>query len=254
MTHAELSPGAVGGIAAAVLVPIVMRWLARAFPYQAPHVSADLSREELARRYARWESFLWAGLFLGLARLAYASFRDDSFFLPPTMAFWFLPAIFLGILTGGALTHLLYARLLGDRYAEYTLYANLRAGFDTWRVGRVLAAGMILLSAVAVPMGLDCYTRFTDEAVHVNTFFSLGERRDPYADATEIRRIATFRAPNGNVIARPYFVLIFQDGSRWSSRDGLHDDDAKRDQAILAFVSRRSGKPVSEYEIAPEQR
>ena len=48
-------------------------------------------------------------------------------------------ALSFGIVSSAVPLHFLYRWLLGDRYAEYTHYGNLRVGFDSWKVFRWMA-------------------------------------------------------------------------------------------------------------------
>ncbi len=52
------------------------------------------------------------------------------------------------------------------------------------------------------------------------------------------------RAPNGNTGNSPHFVILFDDGTSWSTRDGLRDPVPEVDQQIANFVSRRSGQAI----------
>ena len=70
----------------------------------------------------------------------------------------------------------------------------------------------------------------------------------PAYEYTRVRGIehrATFQAPNGNIIRRPHFVIVFDDGTSWSS-DGPHESTPETASRIAQLVSRRSGRAIAE--------
>jgi hypothetical protein len=62
-----------------------------------------------------------------------------------------------------------------------------------------------------------------------------------YARVKKIEHRATFRAPNGNIITSPHYVIIFDDGSSWSSRRTFHDRAADPSDQIAQLVAKQSG-------------
>jgi hypothetical protein len=52
--------------------------------------------------------------------------------------------------------------------------------------------------------------------------------------------------PSGKVIDRPRHVLLFDDGSSWSSDSGFRDPVPELDDQIARFVSRKAGVPITE--------
>lgn len=68
----------------------------------------------------------------------------------------------------------------------------------------------------------------------------------PYAEVKSIEQRATFRAPNGNIVHRLHYVIVFHDGTSWSTREGLRDPVPDMDRQIVEFVSRRSGRSIVE--------
>ena len=59
-----------------------------------------------------------------------------------------------------------------------------------------------------------------------------------------IEHRTTVRAPSGNTGRSPHYVIRFDDGTSWSTRDGLRDPVPQVDDPIVQFVSRRSGQAI----------
>ena len=57
---------------------------------------------------------------------------------------------------------------------------------------------------------------------------------------------ATSRAPIGSTIPRPHHVILFDDGTSWSSDEGLRDPMPVVDGQIAQLVSERSKRPITE--------
>lgn len=254
--------------AAVVVLGVSLFWLlARVlWPYrEVSKTPTGLPAAELSKRYAKWElaavvpilifsavlAFLWSRLFLLLQRFATGSQESAVFYLAPIESFWLLIGGVLGIVTCAVPMHFLYGWLLGERYAEYLHYTNLHHGFDGWRTFRWLALILTVASVSAIVLAFDCYTSFTDHSLVANPFFSFGAEEHAYVDIAEIRYVATFTAPNGNVIHHPFHEIVFRDGFVWSSRGGMRDPDSELDERIVTYVSRMSGKPVVERWSSP---
>jgi hypothetical protein len=177
----------------------------------------------------------------------------------PDEYFFALPALFIGILVGAIPTDLLYRLLLKERYAEYTLYGNLKTGFDGWRVVKFLALAIIIPSALLACLAMDCYARFTDDRMITNRFWGIGESARAYQQITRIRQVQSFKAPNGNIIERPFYVLHFNDGSIWSTKNQFYRfaedsdlDQQQREAELIIFIAGKIRKEVEVQEFSDE--
>jgi hypothetical protein len=251
--------------AIAIGIPLALSLLARLFPYKpADLAELKIDFSELQIRYAKWEvaalipffafSFLSGYLiFRGLVWVLHHSIpqgEGSRFLMLPDEYFFALPALFIGILVGAAPTDLLYRLLLKERYAEYTLYGNLKTGFDSWRVIKFLALTIIIPSALLTCLAMDCYAGFTDDRMITNRFWGIGENVRAYQQITRIRQVQSFKAPNGNIIERPFYVLHFNDGSTWSTKNQLYrfaedsDLNQQKEAELIIFIAGKIGKEV----------
>jgi hypothetical protein len=248
-----MNSGIIGGLGTAIAFAIFRR----VFPYRPPAAVSHRPLEELVKDYRKWELFaivpffllvtalsiLW---YLGLRLIAdwrLSTLKPNRFLLVPIPIIWALPAFFLGIISASLPLHLLYSALLEDRYEEYTLYCNLRIGFDSWKVFRWTALIFLIACGAGIGLVLNWYTRLTDDAIYVRHPLSFDEVRYPYSRVAAIAYVATFTAPNGNIVHRPYFAIRFDDGTTWTTRSGLRDPQLN-DWGLMEFVSKAARKPI----------
>ena len=63
-------------------------------------------------------------------------------------------------------------------------------------------------------------------------------------------RTSHLRAPSGDIRKRDRLFILFDDGTRWCNEDVVQSGPhLKRDEEIIQFVSRKSGRPVEELEF-----
>ena len=252
--------------AVTVAVPLFLSWLARRFPYKANKCPKGKmpSFAELQTRYAKWEAGALLPLFISVFGIGYlinlglfwisrhfvTATANDRFLLLPETAFFWLPALFLGIFGAVVPIDLLYRVLLRERYAEYTYYVNMKHGYDGWDAIKRMASFFIPLCAVFTILGVDCYARFTDDRMITNRFFGLGETIHSYQQITRIKQVQSYKAPNGNIVASPYYVVYFSDGSYWSTFNQLYkvteDKDSKeqKEAELLIFIADKARKQI----------
>ncbi len=257
----------VAGIAAtsvAVAIPLAMRLLAKLFPAK-PTAAAAPSFDALAAKYRRWDGIL-AVMILAVA--APASFvlyrllvwianwcagllpRADMVLAPITPAYWFLPALMLGLLCGIVVALGIVRRLLGERNSEYEAYWARASKMDSVKANRVVMEVCAGLCAMLIFLGLRTYVLVSGDALIVNGYFSLGETRYHLADIRKIETAPRFIAPNGDTVARREYVVTFADGRRWTT-DIAADPDQATKRALVQLLSRRSGVPVEELAVFP---
>jgi len=80
------------------------------------------------------------------------------------------------------------------------------------------------------------YTLFNQEEVHISDAFEWQKRVYKYSDIKEIHQVKFFIAPNGNRILRPHYVLVFNDGRTWASRENFGEHDKKSEENLLQFI------------------
>ena len=136
---------------------------------------------------------------------------DIAYLQDPAM--WMLPAIFLAIISSAIPLDAACKVIMRDRY-EACMIASMRHGqvrYSPWMLpwlNWIMATFAIIL----VTLGSGWYVVFRSNDVILNRFWSVGEQRFAYTDATDLAKVARITAPNGNVKNRPHVAVRFADG------------------------------------------
>ena len=195
-------------------------------------------------------AYLWYRGFLALQALQTGRLGPAVGLITPTIYYWMLLALFLGMIFSAPLMRLSYRALLGrERDADYVLYNNMRAGFDTWKAVRGLAVLVVVPALGFAFLGMDTYLKVTEQGMTLNPFWSLEERQYPFTEVKAVKSAARFRAPGGRTVDRPHFIVEFSDGTTWTTRDWLREAEPERDGKLAAFIASRSGKNMQAVEM-----
>ena len=237
--------------------PAIFRWI-------FPPLSSDFANEPITDEersvFRRWEVssilpfflltpllvFAW---YLGLtwaASLFQHEARGARFLVKPSFVYWLVPALFLGMITLVIPLDWLYRALLRGRYRRYERYCMEGVGFDPRRLFACLAVFAFAGAAVFFLAGVTSFSRFTDTGIEIRRPFSFRSRFYEYTRVRAIEHRATSRAPAGNTMRRPEHVILFDDGTSWSSSEGLRDPVPALDGRIAQLVSERSKRPIIE--------
>lgn len=241
---------------------------------RTPHEAADAGPppDTFRRSYFWFNALLLPAFFLIVAALTvgwslvlFVLYRQRIDALPPSAylvepgwGFCVVPALFLGIFTSAFPVDMLARLALGDRYEDYMGWERGRLGLER-RAAVCVMCGLGLLIAVplalGVAFGMDWYAHFGEDEVTVNQFWGFGERAYPYSRVKRLVRATHLRAPSGEIRKRDRLFILFDDGTRWCNEDVVQSGPhLKRDEEVIRFVSRKSGRPVEEHEFIEDAK
>jgi len=242
-------------MAATITVPLFLSLMRRVSSYTAKGHS-EKSLDDLSWEYGKWEFFAFLALCVFIPVITFALYFIFSalapLFLPESDntawtiqvpdAMWYLPSFFAAILLSAIPTHFLFLAILGEkRYAEYTHFSNLKAGFDGWKVLRASGYFLFPIIAVALLFSWLNYAVITEDRIIVNLTFELTEKNYSFDQISALELVRSFRAPNGNINrANPYIVIRFTDGSSLDFHSFLHNATIQTQVDILKMVSTKS--------------
>jgi hypothetical protein len=252
-----------GAAVTLIWLPIMFALLRKLFPVRAAP-SSGLPFADLKAKYRRWVNmlgllmFVTGGLFaigLWFVMSALASWSAHQLpsaivtFAPITPRYWAVPSLILGLVCGGMAAMWIVHRLLGARYSEFLDYWCQSSGMNSVRANVFVFQLSAALCVVLISLGLRAHVQLTDDALVVNGMFSPSEVTYPLAEIQNIETSGRFVAPNGMLVSRREYVVIFSDGRRWSTTFIPSDPDPETKRNFIRMISDRSGKPIEEVTL-----
>jgi hypothetical protein len=252
-----------GAAVTMIWLPIMYALLRKLFPAR-PAPSSGLPLAELKAKYGKWVNMLGVLMFLtgvlfsiglwfamsGLAKWSAHQLPPAVVtFAPITPRYWAVPALLLGLVCGGMAAMWIVRWLLGARYSEFLDYWCQSSGMNSVRANVFVFQVCAALCVGLVSLGLRAHVQLTDDALVVNGIFSASEAHYPLADIQNIETSGLFVAPNGKLVSRREYVVIFNDGRRWSTTFIPSDPDPDAKSNFMRMISDRSGKPIEEVAL-----
>jgi hypothetical protein len=197
-----------------------------------------------------------ASLLAGLAHMAQRGLPADTRqVLGSGWVEFILWAMFPSIF-GTIYLSLKFLRLMLGRqeFAIYVAYGARRmpGNIDTNKAFFWLSVIFIPPIVVLAALYVTSYTAFTDHALIDRPFGSPGTvSTRAYADIRGIYLVRGYHARFQDNEA-PFFVIVFNDGSRWETRPGHQGDQLKSEVDLMTFVSEKSGVPISRVSFGEE--
>jgi hypothetical protein len=180
------------------------------------------------------------------------------YLLPYTIAVFVLPSVFLAILLVVLSSDLIsnaYRKIkrFGDEEYKvylYDLYTRQLFGkeFD-YRVYKVLyivvVSVVFIISAPAVFLAFDYYTRITSTSIYTNDYLSIGEKAHSFTDVSKILWINTLKNKQTGGIepTSSYYEVIFKDGYSWNTLN-LPINKYPLEREVVEYISSKSNIPV----------
>lgn len=244
-------------IASSLAFSLIFFIFKRAVPYREPLNKQNYSLPSLGLIYRKWElvaitlfviiaPLIVYGIYLLLIfikTMAIPRFADSPYVLAPFWAFWLVPAVFLGIIVSNIILEFILRRRLKEKFAEFEIYQNLKYGFNSNKVGRIIATVILFISAIYLSLAFDHYVVFGDSQIIIDEFLSFAENRYSYSDVESIKIESIFPSTRG-VSSDTFYVIKFNDGNQWRTRFAPVEISTTPFKQIMNFVSKKSGLPI----------
>ncbi|MFH1199345.1 MAG: hypothetical protein V1650_04230 [Candidatus Omnitrophota bacterium] len=220
--------------------------------YNTEELTAKFKNRDTANLIIGWvlmviSMFVWYQVLIFLANQQNKAIIEASkFFVPVSFGIWVLVAMFLGIVSGAALAFMSQILLLGKDFPLYIRYYNIKYGFDAFVMLKLMLIGVSVIAFIASILSFNFYSSFTGSGIVIGKIF--GKVQYAYSEVSQVKYVLKFRAPNGNIKENPYFVIYFNDGRKWSSRDRGYNSVTKN-QALIEFVLGQSNKSLTEVDF-----
>lgn len=199
---------------------------------------------------------------LGISALAFFACRvinqtwashesTGHYVLLPEQSVFLCYALFLGLFTGHAAALAGMKRILTPQhYKAWLKRRNLFYGYRSDRLVGFLGVMILVPATVYLIPVLLCHTVIGEKSITYRSYGHLTSRSRGYEQVADLVQVEGVIAPSGAFRVRPYLLLSFKDGSRWSSEDGLRVD-SKLPTGLLEYLERRTGRRARQVRTQP---
>jgi hypothetical protein len=244
-----------------IALPVLFLIGQKVFPLSSAAAKTNKPIGELRAKYQKLDFIQLGGLVLSVPILVFLYFKLFTGAYDYRLSLYngaritvgyrqpfIIIAMFSGMITATIiLTCFIKSRLKHD-WDEYVAYNNLKYGMNYNRITLIsmnVMAGIAIVLSVAV---FDWFIIFRHEDILVNRLLGFGSHSYVYTDVSEIRDVLKVEAPNGDIINDEHYVIVFNDGEKWNSRDSGFSN-VHEDSQIIKLVQSKTGKQIVKLEF-----
>jgi len=132
--------------------------------------------------------------------------------------------------------------------AEYWTYYNRKYGLNAASILKFLGVISILIGFVWTSLNFNSYIKFRTNEIEINKFLSIEKVIYSNYDISKIISYNKSIAPNGKLIDRPHYAIVFSDHSIWRTDDEFRVPQ-KSDNEIVKFLLIETGLSIEKIEI-----
>ena len=199
---------------------------------------------------ALWPTLLW------LHSVRLSTLPPSRFLIPerPDPVLWLVisacSSCGLGLMIPVLLTPAVFRR---DMLERFWRASSALDKFDSRRVLVYMGVFFATVPMVASVFLMGWYYRFDERGVTSNDLLGVGERFRPYEEVARVVQVERYRRSNGNIVIRPYYRIVFRDGSHWTNYDHMLMVDEfvplTEFAPLIDFVCQKTGKPLEQAEF-----
>lgn len=179
-------------------------------------------------------------LLLILAKIYFFIFFSQNEFLKIPSVSYGIPSIFLGI----ALSYYPYEFWLRnfyrDKFNSFNKTYDLKYGIDNIKLSKFLVVIISTLSFLAFFYEISCTSYIEKKQIIINRIGSFKSQKYDLHDVSKIVHSRHLNFPNGSIISRSNFTIIFSDNFQWNF------DEEEANLNFVHVVSEKSRRPIEE--------
>jgi hypothetical protein len=170
---------------------------------------------------------------------------------PSVAIWWFLPG-FGALAVAWEITYRAWFLMNRAQAEAYRAYSNVKSGFDSTRLLRILAVVVVLPMVVATILALPIHTTLTAQAIRDGHFAKISEVVFSFADATELIQFDGNALRDGSFQPRAGVLIRFKDGRTWNSAE-TGDPTKQVDPRLIQLLVDRTRLPVGHVQLEPDK-
>lgn len=131
---------------------------------------------------------------------------------------------------------------------DYWNYYNRKYGYRASRLLKYLGIFVIIISSILVCLNLNFYIKFKENKIEINQVDSFKSIEYGFEEIAKIIHYQKTIAPNGNIVDKPHYAIVFNDGFKWKTNDKLRTPQVNDDE-IFRFLLEKTALKLDEKEI-----
>lgn len=249
-----------------LLMPFILSAITLIVSRLAPieEYQTNKSKEELRSEYFKWylgsTGFyllitvvfvcIYYFLFSFLGELRISGFTPAVFEYSACGVMWFLPCLFLGLLTALAPSFLIMRKLLQGRYDEYWYYHDQIHKYSTKRLLPYVVWGTAIFSSGMLLVCFQHYARFSENEILINRVAQISVDKYVLDDIHELAYILNVKVGirRNQKKYDPHYRILFKDNTEWSTKDSMFCIAKDNYVSLFDYLEEKTGLMVIEKE------
>jgi hypothetical protein len=158
------------------------------------------------------------------------SIGNFEYNLYPDTLFWIGSSAILGFPLAILITFILIKIILKEKSNEFWSLYDIKYKFKAFFILKVIIILFAILGVTLNYLGRNSHFKINSTKIEVSRLLEMSSQEFELNEIREIKYILTFTAPNGNIVNKPHYEIIFKNGYIWNTRMDLRepqDDDDK---------------------------
>ncbi|MBN1788177.1 MAG: hypothetical protein JW806_07260 [Sedimentisphaerales bacterium] len=185
------------------------------------------------------------------------SIGNYEYVIVPSIYFWFIFSLFLGIISSVVPVEVVFKYSLGDRrYKELWVYSAKQDGISrkaSDKLFRILVPLVIIVSIIVFSFLFNCYVKISDKQITVNQLTKFSKNIYDFNDIAELKQFESV-IRKGRIYNKRCYKITFNDGNKVSFEESQFNKNLEELSAILHFISDRSNIEIKIKDPASEKR
>lgn len=178
------------------------------------------------------------------------SFSGYVYMIRPSSEYVTIPSVLIASFVAIASPFLVLKLLLLGKFKEYFNYQSWESGLNAGKIFLLIGSTITIFFLSVIILGANCYTLIQKDEIKIDRFYSISTKNYSYNDIEAIYKVKKYRAPNGNILEKPYYMVKFSDGYIWTPRDYVVEWEPQDKEAeIFNYISTTSKKEIQEIEL-----
>ena len=230
-------------------------------PYKIPDKYKVLTFHELSKEFRKVD--LWSILIFLFSSIIFSfgfikvfeifnktKILNDQpgFEIKPDGDFYAIVSVMFGIAFGVIAINLILKLWLKDSLEKFWVYYNKKYKFNALLVVNVLTGIFIVAGLGLTFLGTNSCVKFDDKGIYIRKIFSTKTLTYNYSDIEDLVHYERAKAPNGDIIDKPHYKIIFKDKFEWGTTDEMRESKDS-DKLIFDFLANKANKKIKDADV-----